>query len=68
MPRAASNLREMARQAVGDLNALGAVCPDVTLPDGEALAHSNQAVGETAPCERRTGTESDVEKQPVFAF
>ena len=65
---AASNLREMARQAVGDLNALGAVGPDVTLPDGEALARSNQALGETAPCERRTGTESDVKKQLVFAF
>ena len=33
---------------------LGPVGPDVTLPDGKALADGNHAAGETGPDERRT--------------
>ena len=53
---AALNLLKLAVNAVGDLHgvALGPVGPDVTLPDGKALAGGNCVAGETGPVERRT--------------
>ena len=45
---AAKNLRQLA------IEALGAVGPDVTLGDEEALAVRVMPVGETSPCEPRT--------------
>ena len=66
---AAANLRTLLMQTVDDLKiVLGAVCSDVTLPDGKALADGKRAAGETGPAEGRTGTQADVEKQLVFVF
>ena len=68
---AALNLMGVAREAVGELhgeNTLGPVGPDVTLPDGKALADGNHAAGETGPDEGRTGTEATAGKQLTLAF
>ena len=54
---AALNLVGLALKAVDELPdqlILGPVGPDVTLPDGKALAGGNRAVGETGPGEGRT--------------
>ena len=54
---AALNLKGLALKAGDELPdklILGPVGPDVTLPDGKALAGGNQAAGETGPDEGRT--------------
>ena len=53
---AALNLLTLAINAARDLGklALGPVGPDVTLPDGKALANGSNACGETGPGEGRT--------------
>ena len=53
---AALNLLALALDAVRDLGKLapGPVGPDVTLPDGKALANGSNACGETGPGEGRT--------------
>ena len=54
---AALNLVGMAMKSVDELPdklILGPVGPDVTLPDGKALAGGNHAAGETGPDEERT--------------
>ena len=54
---AALNLLGLALKAVDGLPdkfILGPVEPDVTLPDGKALANGKHAAGETGPGEERT--------------
>ena len=55
---AALNLLGLALDAARDLPklALGPVGPDVTLPDGKALAGGKRVAGETGPDEGRTAT------------
>ena len=55
---AALNLLTLAVNAVGGLHevSLGPVGPNVTLPDGKALAGGNRVASETGPVEGRTST------------
>ena len=59
---AALNLLSLAINAARDLQklALGPVGPDVTLPDGKALAGGERVVGETGPGEGRTAPSTQV--------
>ena len=68
---AALNLMSLALKAADELPdrlTLGPVGPDVTLPDGKALADGKQAAGETGPDEGRTGTEAIAGRQLSLAF
>ena len=59
---ASLNLLGLALDAVRDLPklALGPVGPDVTLPDGKALAGDTRVAGETGPDEGRTAPSTQV--------
>ena len=59
---AALNLLGVALEAARDLPklALGPVGPDVTLPDGKALAGDKRVAGETGPVEGRTASSTQV--------